>query len=192
MGCTGGPGAQTQLARTELARAARQAWRTGSHPRLPGARHLRADEASPQRKDGKPQTPPGGVISPPPRLGVPFLLGSPWPLGRALQRGQPSTIRTPGTRAPSSIHWPTHSRPTAQQADQAGRRGLAVSSLRAPRLLALQLAPPSLSHPSPAPASLPRQSPRAPGPARALRPAAAVAAAAAAAAAVAAERSSAV
>lgn len=86
----------------------------------------------------------------------------------------------------------THSSPTAQQAKQAGRRGLAVKSLRPPRLLALLPAPPSLSYPSPAPASLPRQSPRAHGPARALRPAAAAAATAAAAAAAAAERSFAV
>ena len=58
--------------------AARQARRTDSHPRLPGARDFRADEASPQRKDRAPQTPPpGGVTSHPPRPGVLFLLGSP-------------------------------------------------------------------------------------------------------------------
>lgn len=83
-------------------------------------------------------------------------------------------------RVAPRIDPPTHWSPKAQQAAQAGRRGLAVTSLRLPRLLVLPPAPPSL-------ATSPQLPPRwfdnllaLPVPARALRPAATAAAAAAA------------
>lgn len=95
-------------------------------------------------------------------------------------------LRNQVPRVAPRIDPPTHWSPEAQQAAQAGRRGLAVTSLRLPRLLVLPPAPPSL-------ATSPQLPPRwfdnllaLPAPARALRPAATAAAAAAAAA----ERSS--